>query len=82
MFMRGYLVTRTYIEIPKDDVTDLMIEQCIQTSRDTLVECHGGLCYILKWEDATPSSIQEYLDANPGLPTFTREEWLFLQRGE
>ena len=48
-------VNRKWIIINVSDITDEMIENAIQTSRDTLKKTLNGNKAILKWDGDTPS---------------------------
>lgn len=51
----------TYTIVPFADVTDSMVDQCIQTSKDALRHTTSGTDrVILKWNGATPSLLSSY----------------------
>jgi hypothetical protein len=56
----GIYDDRTYIIIPIGDVTQAMIDACIQTSFDTLRLNIAETHTILKWSGDTPSGLSGY----------------------
>lgn len=51
----------TYTIVPFTDVTDAMVDQCIETSIDDLRHTTSGTDrVILKWDGATPSLLSSY----------------------
>jgi hypothetical protein len=66
-------MTKTYIIIDLEDVTQDMIDACIENSFDTLRHSLDDLQTILKWNGETPASIAA-LDPVPTI--LTQEEIL------
>ena len=58
---------RTWVIVNVSDITDEMIENAIQSSRDTLRKSLDGSKAILKWDGDTPSCFD-------GLTTYTHSE--------
>ena len=62
-------VNRKWIIINVSDITDEMIENAIQTTKDTLRKTLNGNKAILKWDGDTPSCFD-------GMTTYTHSEIL------
>ena len=60
---------RTWVIVNVSDITDEMIENAIQSSRDTLRKSLDGSKAILKWDGSTPSCFD-------GMTTYTHSEIL------
>ena len=62
---------RTYAIVPINEVTQEMLDHCIQTSFDTLRRNLAGTQCVLKWEGDKPECLQSYQD-------YTNEEILII----
>ena len=65
---------RTWVIVNVSDITDEMIENAIQSSRDTLRKSLDGTKGLLKWEGETPSCFE-------GMTIYNHSEILEILRG-
>lgn len=69
----------TYVIVPNDELTQQMIDDCKETSIDTLRHSMQGVDrVILKWEGSTPSSLTGYDQYNHSeiLVEVAKSEWI------
>lgn len=71
------MAERTYVIIPVPELTQQMVDDCIETSIDTLRKNNDNSKCILKYEGTKPASISSYTDYTHAqmLTELEKAEW-------